>query len=91
MESGQYGLFHLCNQGACTRLELARYAAAFAHLPTENVIGKTIEEMKRKAPRTKYSVMEMKALTDAGILPPRPWQDALAEYVGLSAALIRNN
>ncbi|MGH9635773.1 MAG: sugar nucleotide-binding protein [Candidatus Angelobacter sp.] len=81
----------LCNQGACTRLELARYAAAFAHLPTENVIGKPIEEMKRKAPRTKYSVLEMKALRDAGILPPRPWKDALAEYVGLSSALIRNN
>jgi dTDP-4-dehydrorhamnose reductase len=81
MESGHYGLFHLCNQGACTRLELARRAAELAHLPIENIVGKPMAEMQRKAPRPKYSVMEMKALADAGILLPRHWKDALAEYV----------
>jgi len=81
IESGHYGLFHLCNQGACTRLELARYAAELANLPPENVIGKPMAEMKRKAPRPKYSVMQMKALADAGILPPRHWKEALTEYV----------
>jgi dTDP-4-dehydrorhamnose reductase len=55
------------------------------------LLANPFEEMKRKAPRTEYSVLEMKALRDAGILPPRPWKDALAEYVGLSSALIRNN
>jgi dTDP-4-dehydrorhamnose reductase len=82
MESGHYGLFHLCNQGACSRLELARHAAELAHLPAENILGKPMAEMKRKAPRTKYSVMEMKALADAGIAAPRHWKEALAEYVG---------
>lgn len=81
IERGHYGLFHLCNQGACTRLELARHAAELAHLSPENIIGKPLAEMKRRAPRTKYSVMEMKALADAGISPPRHWKDALAEYV----------
>jgi len=81
MESGQYGLFHLCNQGACTRLELARQAAILANLPAENIVGKPMAEMKRKAPRPEYAVMEMKALSDAGILPPRHWKDALAEHV----------
>jgi dTDP-4-dehydrorhamnose reductase len=81
MERRSYGLFHLCNQGACTRLELARRAAELAHLPTENIAGKPMAEMKRKAPRTKYSVMEMKALADAGIASPRHWKEALAEYV----------
>jgi dTDP-4-dehydrorhamnose reductase len=81
MESRRYGLFHLCNQGACSRLELARHAAELAHLPAENILGKPMAEMKRKAPRTKYSVMEMKALADAGIAAPRYWKEALAEYV----------
>jgi dTDP-4-dehydrorhamnose reductase len=81
IENGHYGLFHLCNQGACTRLELARYAAELANLPAENIVGKPMAEMKRKAPRPKYSVMEMKALADAGIAPPRHWKEALAEYV----------
>ena len=79
--SGHYGLFHLCNQGACTRLELARYAAELVHLPVENIVGKPMAEMKRKAPRPKYSVMEMKALAEAGISLPRHWKDALAGYV----------
>jgi dTDP-4-dehydrorhamnose reductase len=81
IESKHYGLFHLCNQGACTRLELARYAAELANLPAENVVGKPMAEMKRKAPRPKYSVMQMKALANAGISPPRHWKEALAEYV----------
>ncbi|HEY2393851.1 MAG TPA: NAD(P)-dependent oxidoreductase [Candidatus Angelobacter sp.] len=81
IESKRYGLFHLCNQGACTRLELARFAAELANLPAENVIGKPMAEMKRKAPRPKYSVMQMKALANAGILLPRHWKEALAEYV----------
>jgi dTDP-4-dehydrorhamnose reductase len=81
MESGHYGLFHLCNHGACTRLELARRAAELANLPAEKIVGKPMAEMKRKAPRPKYSVMKMKALAEARILPPRHWKDALAEYV----------
>jgi dTDP-4-dehydrorhamnose reductase len=89
MESGRYGLFHLCNQGACTRLELARQAAILANLPPENVVGKPMAEMKRKAPRPAYSVMEMKALTDAGISLPRHWKDALAEHIAQFAADLR--
>src|ERR1700742_263488 len=81
IESKKYGLFHLCNQGACSRLELARYAAELTNLPAENVIGKPMAEMNRKAPRPKYSVMQMQALADAGIVPPRHWKEALAEYV----------
>ena len=81
IERGRFGLFHLCNQGACTRLELAQQAAILANLPGENVVGKPMTEMKRKAPRPAYSVMEMKGLADAGISLPRHWRDALKEYV----------
>ena len=81
IEGKRYGLFHLCNQGACTRLELARYVAELTNLPPENVIGKPMAEMNRKAPRPKYSVMEMKALAASGIGLPRDWREALAEYV----------
>ena len=81
IESGHYGLFHLCNQGACSRLELAHYAAELASLPSENIVGKSLEEMKRKGPRAKYAVMKMKALADAGIALPRHWKEAVEEYI----------
>jgi dTDP-4-dehydrorhamnose reductase len=37
--------------------------------------------MQRRAPRLKYAVMEMEALRRAGFALPRPWQEALADYV----------
>jgi dTDP-4-dehydrorhamnose reductase len=76
-----YGIYHLANQGACTRYELARLAAELAGLDATNVIGVPDAEMKRRVPRLKYSVLEMGALKRGGFALPRSWQDALAEYV----------
>ncbi len=80
-ESGPCGLYHLANQGACTRWELARAAAQLAGLDAEKVIGVPDALMQRRAPRLKYSVMAMAALQHAGFSMPRSWQEALAEYV----------
>ena len=80
-ESGRYGLYHLSNQGECTRFELAQLAAKSAGLDPGKVVGLPDALMQRRAPRLKYSVLEMKALRDGGFMAPRPWQDALAEYV----------
>ena len=80
-EAGRYGLYHLANQGACTRFELARAAAELAGLDPAKVIGVPDALMQRRAPRLKYAVMEMEALRHAGFALPRPWQEALAEYV----------
>jgi len=81
VESGRYGLYHLSNAGACTRLDLARRAAVLAGLDPARVVGKPLAEMGRPGPRLQYAVMAMDALQQAGFALPRPWQDALAEYV----------
>jgi len=81
MEKNKFGLFHLSNSGACSRLELMQQAATLASLPTDNLLGKPLSEMGRVGPRPKYAVMEMQALKMAGIAPPRAWKAALAEYV----------
>jgi dTDP-4-dehydrorhamnose reductase len=81
VEAGRYGLYHLSNQGACTRFELARAAAELAGLDADKVIGVPDALMRRPAPRLKYSVMDMQALRRGGFALPRPWQEALAEYV----------
>ena len=82
-EAGRYGLYHLANQGACTRFELARTAVELAGLDPAKVIGVPDALMQRRAPRLKYAVMEMEALRRAGFALPRPWQEALADYVRL--------
>jgi dTDP-4-dehydrorhamnose reductase len=81
VEARRFGLFHLSNTGACSRVEIARRAAELAGLHSGKVIGKSMDEMGRRAKRLKYAVMEMNALRRAGFAPPRPWQEALAEYV----------
>jgi len=81
VEAHRYGLYHLSNHGACTRLELAREAAKLAGVDPGKVIGKPSGAMRRRAVRLKYAVMEMGALQKAGFEMPRPWQEALAEYI----------
>ena len=80
-EAGLYGLYHLANQGACTRYELARAALEMVGLDQSRVIGVPDAMMQRRVPRLKYSVMDMEALRHAGFALPRPWQEALADYV----------
>ncbi|MGH9469098.1 MAG: SDR family oxidoreductase [Terriglobia bacterium] len=86
IDSGRYGLYHVTNAGECSRLELAQSAARLAGLDPSNVIGKPAAEMGRRAPRLKYAVVEMEALERAGFTLPRPWTEALAEYVATLGA-----
>jgi dTDP-4-dehydrorhamnose reductase len=81
VEAGCYGLYHLANEGTCTRFELARRAAQLAGLDPGQVVGVPAAQMGRRAPRLKYSVMEMAALRAAGFALPRPWPEALADYL----------
>jgi len=79
--SGAKGTFHLCNQGACTRYDLARRSVELAGLDPSIVVGRKMAEMNRPGPRLPYAVMEMRALPAAGIPLPRPWEAALESYV----------
>lgn len=81
IEARLYGLYHLTNQGRCTRLELAKMAAQFAGLDVSLVQGVPSAAMGRRAARLQYAVMEMDALKKRCLVLPRPWQDALKEYV----------
>lgn len=81
MEAGRGGTFHLANTGACDRLELMRRAAGLAGLDASGIVGIPSAEMGRRAKRLKYAVMEMRVLKAAGFAPPRPWEEALGEYL----------
>ncbi len=81
VESGRSGLYHLTNQGTCTRYELAKYAAEKAGLDLSKLVGIPSDQMGRPAKRLKYAVLEMRALKEAGFSLPRPWQAALDDYL----------
>lgn len=75
------GLFHLCNQGATTRAALAQEAARLAGLDPGRVRGTPRAEMRRPARRARYGVLAMQTLEREGFKLPRPWPEALAQYV----------
>jgi dTDP-4-dehydrorhamnose reductase len=81
VEARRHGLYHLSNQGACTRKDLAQHSAGLAGFDAGKVVGKPWREMGRRAVRATYAVMEMRALQQAGFAPPRPWQHALEDYI----------
>jgi len=81
VEARRYGLYHLANQGACTRFELARRAVELAGLDSNKVVGVPAAQLGRRAPRLKYAVMEMAALKAAGFSLPRPWLEGLTDYL----------
>ena len=81
IEKRIYGVFHVANGGSCSRYELARRAAELAGLNPALVVGKPLSEMGGIAKRLKYSVLETRALKQYGIAAPRPWEEALEEYI----------
>jgi dTDP-4-dehydrorhamnose reductase len=82
VESRRTGLYHLTNQGTCSRYELARYAVERAGLDATMLIGVPSDQMGRPAKRLKYAVLEMRALKEAGFSLLRPWRAALDDYLG---------
>lgn len=81
IESGRCGLYHLSNQGTCSRYKLAKYAAEKAGLDLGKLVGIPSDQMGRRAHRLKYAVMEMRGLREADFSLPRPWEAALDEYL----------
>jgi dTDP-4-dehydrorhamnose reductase len=83
---GARGLFHVVNAGACTYEEFAREAARLVGLSEEEaaplIETVTEAEMRRAAPRPRYTPMRSHASAGLGLTPLRDWREALADYVG---------
>lgn len=79
------GLFHVVNDGVCTYEEFAREAARLAGLGESEaaplVETVTEAEMRRPAPRPRYTPLRSLAAERLGLAPLRDWRAALAEYV----------
>jgi dTDP-4-dehydrorhamnose reductase len=67
------GLFHVVNQGACSRFE---FAQAIVRGRVE-VLPITSADAARPAPRPAFSALASRRWTLAGLHPLRPWREAL--------------
>lgn len=75
------GVYHLTNSGQCSWFELAQRAIELAGVEAE-VVPITAAELGRPAPRPVFSVLENRNYKRKFGKLLRPWQEALAEYLG---------
>jgi len=83
--SSMFGTYHLTNQGRCSRYELAKKAVKLAGLNVvieQTISGDYNAPGKKIARRPRNSVLRNYALELRGMELMRPWEDALAEFVG---------
>ena len=80
IEAGGNGVYHIVNSGQASWCELASEAAAIAALECSvNPIPSS--EYPQKAQRPEYSVLDTTRFESAAGITPRPWPQALREYV----------
>jgi dTDP-4-dehydrorhamnose reductase len=75
-----HGVFHLVNRGQASWCELAAEAVNLAGLQCQ-VQAIPSSDYPQKAPRPAYSVLDTDKFTDLTGIQPRPWVQALREYV----------
>ncbi|MEI6034265.1 MAG: dTDP-4-dehydrorhamnose reductase [Verrucomicrobiae bacterium] len=81
------GLYHACNSGGCSWRDYGAHAlecaaAAGVALATTAVAPILLADMKAfKAPRPAYTILSTKKLTRVAGKAPRPWQEAVREYI----------
>ena len=77
----QYGTYHLVNEGTCSRLTFAREALTLSGFEDVTVTPILSSEYTRASVPPLYSSLKNIAGAAIGIRL-RPWQEALAEYLG---------
>lgn len=80
VDAGATGLFHLANSGQASWCELAAEAVRGADLPCR-VKPITSAQYPQKAVRPAYSVLDLSKFTAATGITPRPWLQALREFL----------
>lgn len=82
IQTERYGLYHMANQGGCSRYEMAQEIAEY--LGKKDVVLKpvTSEAFPLPAPRCRSEVLLNQQLKLSGLDEMKPWSEALKEYVG---------
>lgn len=78
--SGQFGFYHVVNEGAVSWYNFAKKIFALAQLQVKVEPIKTTE-LSRPAPRPPYSVLNNYSLKLRGFPPMRKWEEALEDFL----------
>jgi len=86
IETGRYGIYHLVNEGACSRWAFARYfldKTGYSDVPVEEI---TVAQYPRLSVPPVYSSLSNLAGKHIGIIL-RPWQEAVDAFLAREGLL----
>ena len=75
------GVFHVANSGTCSWYEFGKAILQLSGLGKIRATPISSQELKKPATRPSYSVLGCQKLTAAVGLTPRPWIEALRDYL----------
>ena len=81
MQTKRYGTYHTVNEGLTTWYGFAKKIFEIAGNTKVRVTPVTTEQLARPAPRPAYSPLDTRLLRLASGWSPKPWEEALAEYL----------
>ncbi len=85
VSSGRYGLYHMTNQGTCSRYDMAVKIAEFMGVGQEvNIEPVGSDRFPLPAPRSRSEMMENFKLASLGINMMPRWEDSLREYININ-------
>jgi dTDP-4-dehydrorhamnose reductase len=76
-----FGIYHGTNSGQTSWFEFARKIFKLSDFEESRIKPIKSVEYPRPAHRPNYSVLGHSRLKSRGLTPPRPWEDALAEFL----------
>jgi len=79
IETDAFGVYHLVNDGGCSRFDFARAILTMAGRTDVDLVPIRLAEFSRASIPPRYSVLRNFAGAQLGVVL-RPWQDALADY-----------
>ena len=82
IQTQSYGIYHTVNTGIATWYDFARKIFELSGNTKIKVTPVTTAEFFRPAPRPAYSPMDTRLLKQALGWSPRPWEEALSDYIG---------
>lgn len=80
LATGRYGLYHMANEGVCSRFDVANRLVELTgrHVTIRSVSS---DRFPLPAPRPRMEGLDCVQLREIGLGPLRPWGDALKDYV----------
>lgn len=79
IQTERYGIYHLTNQGYCSRYDFAKEIMRFSRREAVTIESITSSEYQRSSTPPLFAPLENIAAASMGI-SLRPWQDALSDY-----------